>query len=149
MKKRYGLIIALLICLAPCFARAETTAADHVVSLLDTAKTATIASGQSLSDGVSVGGLRLFGIVMPAAWTDANITFQASFDDGSTWVDAYDADTISAGNEYKISAAASRFIGLDPNYFAAIPMIRLRSGTSSLPVAQAAARTITLVLRSY
>ncbi|NTU77322.1 MAG: hypothetical protein HGA90_05865, partial [Alphaproteobacteria bacterium] len=60
--------------------------------------TATIASGTSLSDAQNLGGLRLFGLVMPAAWTTANLTFQASFDGGATWGDSSSVTTSEGFN---------------------------------------------------
>lgn len=106
--------------------------------------TASIASGTSISGAINLGGLRLFAIVMPSSWTTANLTFQASYDGGTTWVNMYDA----SGTELNITASASRMIYLDPYIFSSVPMIKVRSGTSASPVNQAADRTITLVLRA-
>lgn len=105
---------------------------------------ATIASGASLSDSMNLGGLRLFGIVMPAAWTAANLTFQASFDGGTTYVDMYDYN----GLEVVATTSTSRLIVLDPVVFAAIPLLKIRSGTAASAVNQGGDRTLTLVLRS-
>lgn len=104
---------------------------------------ATIASGASLSDAITLGGLRLFGVVMPAAWTAANLTFQASFDGGTTYVDVYDYN----GLEVVATASTSRLIVLDPVVFSAIPLLKIRSGTSGTAVNQGAARTLQIVLR--
>jgi hypothetical protein len=105
---------------------------------------AVIAGGQSVSGAVSLGGLRLFGLVMPSAWTAAGVTFQMSPDGGATWNNVYDVN----GNEITVTAGTSRFIALDPANFAAVPMLKLRSGTSGTPVNQGADRTIQLVLRA-
>lgn len=104
----------------------------------------TIANGQSLSGGVSLGGLRLFGVVMPSGWTAANLTFQASVDGGASWVNLYDAN----GSEVTVTAGTSRFIALEPALFASLTHLQLRSGTSATPVAQGADRSLSLVLRS-
>ena len=88
---------------------------------------------------------RLFGIIMPAAWTTANLTFQASFDSGLTWIDIMDA----LGTEYTVTAGTSRYIPVDPTPFSAIPMLKIRSGTASTPVDQTEERTLALILRSY
>lgn len=117
--------------------------ANYVLNMLGM-ETATIASGASLSPAVNLGGLRAFGIVMPSAWTAASVSFQMSCDDGASWVDVYD----TTGAEVVIPAAASRFIALDPVVFAAIPMIRVRSGSAASPVTQGADRAIGLVTRS-
>ena len=105
---------------------------------------ATIANGTSLSGSVNLGGLRLFGIVMPAAWTAASVTFQMSVDGGATWSNMFDAN----GNELCVTVAASRFIALDPVNFAATAMIKARSGTAATPVNQGQDSVVTLVLRS-
>ena len=82
-------------------------------------------------------------IIMPATWTTANLTLQASYDGGTTWYNVYDA----YGTEVVFSAAASRFIIIDPATLFSTVMIRFRSGTSSVPVAQGGARIITVVPR--
>jgi len=113
---------------------------------------ATIAISTSLSDAVNVGqggvpgvplsGFRLVGIVMPAAWTTANLTFQVSHDNVS-FNNLYDR----SGTEYVVAAAASRAIIIPPLDFYPFTYLKVRSGTSGTPVAQDAARTITLLLK--
>ena len=120
--------------------------------------TATIASGASLSDAINLNsmapnslgqtpksGLRLFGIVMPSSWTTANLSFQASIDGGTTYVDIMDA----TGTEYVVTAGTSRFIPVDPTPFSAISLLKVRSGTTGTPVNQSGTRTLTLVLRRF
>lgn len=114
-----------------------------VMNALDVAN-ATIANGQSLSGAVNLGGLRLFGIVMPAAWTAANLTYQMSHDSGVTWINMYDVN----GSELTATAGTSRFIAIDPANFAAVPMIKIRSGTAATPVNQGADRAVQLILRA-
>jgi len=118
------------------------TPKDQVSCLTDTVATL-IANGQSLSPAVNVGGLRLCGIAMPAVWTGSALTFQMSPDGGTSWVDMYD----DAGAEFMIIAGASRYLMLDPAAFAATQWLKIRSGTSAAPVAQAADRTLNLILR--
>lgn len=103
-----------------------------------------IANGASLTDAVNLGGLRLFGVVMPAEWTTANLTFQMSPDDGATWVSLKDQN----GNEVAAAASVSTFVVLNPSQFTAVQYLRVRSGTAGTPVAQGAARSLQLVLRS-
>lgn len=110
----------------------------------------TIANGANLSSAVNfnlfqddIKGMRLFAIVMPSSWTTANLTFQASHD-GSTYNNVYDQN----GTELVVTAAASRFIYLDPTIFPAIQWLKVRSGTSSSPVNQGGNRVLTLVLRN-
>lgn len=111
-------------------------------------ETVTIANGASLSGAaVFVNGVTsLVGIVIPAAWTAAALTFQASAD-GTTYGDLYN----TAGTEVTIpssAVAASRYIALDPSDFAGIAYLKVRSGTSAAAVNQTADRTLTLVVRS-
>jgi hypothetical protein len=106
--------------------------------------TATIANGASLSGAVSLEGATPLAIVMPSAWTAANLTFQAS-EDESTYNDMYDY----AGTEVTVTAAASRHIWLSPNEWVGAKSIKVRSGTTGTPVNQGAARTITILARQY
>lgn len=106
-----------------------------------TSLAATIASGASVSGDLDLGTARLGRIVMPAAWTAADLTFQASYD-GTAWNNLYD----NVGGEYKVVAAASRSMLLPLVDMLSVRYLRLRSGTSATPVVQAAARSIVLVL---
>ncbi len=104
--------------------------------------TATIASGASLSGAADLGTGRLVGLIMPAAWTTAAITFQGSAD-GANYFDLYDDNierAIASG-----SALASRFIALPIADWLMIRSVKLRSGSSASPVPQGADRAITLV----
>lgn len=118
------------------------TIKDRFISPVDPVA-ATIASGESLSDSVVLGGLRLCGIIMPSSWTDANLTFQVSIDN-VTYQDFYDQD----GNEVTIATVEDGAYYLDPIVFATWPYVKVRSGSTTTPVNQAADREITLVLRS-
>lgn len=108
----------------------------------DTDRAATIASGESLSGVIDCLGYTLVGLQMPAAWTAAVLTFQASID-GATYADLYDED----GAEVTVQADASRAIVLDPASWAGFRYLRIRSGTSAAAVNQDAERSITLSLR--
>jgi hypothetical protein len=110
---------------------------------IPTTTTATIANGASLSGAVNLSGWTLIGIDMPASWTAANLTLQASVDN-STWDNVFD----SLGTEVTITAAASRFILLNPADFVSVRYLKVRSGTSGTPVNQGGARTITLIVRA-
>jgi hypothetical protein len=110
--------------------------------LLQSNNTIIIANGESLSGSVGLGGSTMVGIVMPATWTAANLTVQASHD-GATYNNLYD----DLGTEVTVTAAASRYIALDPSVFAGIRYLKVRSGTSGSAVNQGGDRTITLVTR--
>ena len=106
--------------------------------------TATIANGESLSGAVDLTeqGKRLLGIQMPAAWTEAGLTFQASAG-GSTYVDLY----MGAAELAIPTVVASSFVILpSANDFLGLRYLKIRSGTTGTPVNQGAARTLQLVL---
>jgi hypothetical protein len=104
---------------------------------------ATIAAGGSLSAAVRLPpGHYLSAIVMPATWTAAVITFQASAD-GVTYNDVHDI----AGTEIAVTTAAGRMIVLPPTDWYPVPFIRIRSGTSAVPVNQLAERLLGLLVR--
>ena len=94
----------------------------------------------SLSGVVYLGAKRIVGIQMPAAWDTADLTFQSS-PDGVTFTDIN-----IGGSEYSEPAAASVSISPSPSAIQA-PYIKIRSGTSGVPVVQTAAREIVLILR--
>ncbi len=112
--------------------------------------TATIANAASLSDAIDLSGasfgLReacaLVGIIMPATWTAASMTFSAS-DDNTTFRDLYD----SAGTEITYTVAASHHIRVTPSDWAGMQYLKVRSGTAGAAVAQGGARLIKLVFR--
>jgi len=111
------------------------------VSINSGAVPITIANGASLSGAVDFYVTdNPVALQMPAAWTTANLTVQASFD-GTTFTDVYSDD----GTEKVITAAASRWIYLNITQFLGVRQIKLRSGTSGSPVSQGAARTIYLI----
>lgn len=103
----------------------------------------TITNGTALSPAVPLGRGTLIGILIPAAWTAANITFQASADDAS-FADVYDA----SGAELTLTVGgAARYITLDQKLFMGFANLKIRSGTTGTPVNQGADRILTLVTR--
>lgn len=112
-------------------------------------QTAVIAESGNLSGAMDLGVVNydsgILAIDMPAAWTAANLTFQASADD-NTYDNVYDSD----GNELTVSAAADRYIVLtegERSMLRGVRFLKVRSGTSGTPVAQDAERSILLVVR--
>lgn len=103
----------------------------------------TIASGNSLSNEVKLGEKTLVGIVMPAAWDAAVLTFQATSDD-QNFSELY----TGAGIEVSLVVAAGQFIAIDPATWRGVTGIKVRSGTSALAVNQTAGRTLTLITRT-
>lgn len=104
---------------------------------------ANIPSGSSLSSAVVCSGARPKGFLIPVGWTAANVTFEISIDRGATWRILYDGK----GNEYSVLVGSKAgFYLLDPSAFDGITRLKIRSGTSVAPVAQAGARKINVVL---
>lgn len=103
--------------------------------------TVTIANGASLSDVAALGGMTLVGIIMPATWTAADLTFQASHDN-STFNNVYDADDA----EVTVEADASRYIQIAPTAYLGMNYLKVRSGTTGSPVNQGGARSVILVV---
>lgn len=104
-------------------------------------RTVTILSGASLSGAVNIGNGSLFAIQMPASWTAAGLTFQAS-SDCSAYANLYN----DAGTEVTSTAAASTYIVMaTPASWLGIRCLKVRSGTSGSPVAQGADRALTII----
>ncbi len=106
-------------------------------------QTATIAAGTALSPEVALGEKTLVGIIIPAAWITAALTFQATPDD-TNFYELYDG----AGNEVTLTGAAGQFVQVDPTKWKGITGIKLRSGTAGTPVNQTSTVTLTLVTRT-
>lgn len=111
-----------------------------VLSLFE--RIATIAAGSSLSTAINVGNRVPVGMRMPSGWTTAVLTFQGSVD-GTNFYDLYD----DGGNEISATVAANRAVVLSASAFPSFPYLKIRSGTSSAPVNQAADRVITVMCR--
>ena len=92
---------------------------------------------------MATGGQSVIGIAMPAAWTAAGVSFQVSPDGGTTWNELASASTVVA-----VTAAAGQYIYLGADMFAGVNMLKVRSGTSGVPVVQGADRIVTLILKA-
>lgn len=116
------------------------------MSSVKSVATVTIPNGGALSNAISLGEKTLVGIIVSAAWTAAGLTFQASEDNGATWLNLTD----STGTEVSIAAAgilAGGRVSIDPTPYIGVDMIRIRSGTNAAPVNQGAARVLTVIAR--
>lgn len=105
-----------------------------------------IRAGQSLSEPADLGGYDLVAVQMPPAWTAANLTFQAAEKDGGTYQDVYD----DAGGLIVVQVAASRCVVVGGTASASLRGLRFlkaRSGTPSVPVAQAEDRSLLVLIR--
>lgn len=108
--------------------------------------TATIAAGASLSDAIDLTTsdqrcARPAGIILPAGWDAADVTFSVSADGGATYFNLYD----DADNEYVVQGGASRHVALNPADFASVTNLKIRSGTAGAAVNQADAVVVTIV----
>jgi len=115
----------------------------NAVPVRSEAATATIASGASLSAAVDMQGRALTGILLPAAWTAAGVTFSVSHD-GITYGDLY-----GESGEYSLTVGASSFVGLNPGALMGFRFIKVRSGTAAAAVNQAAQRDVILMLGDF
>lgn len=109
--------------------------------------TATILSGASLSNSVDLRSRRLLGLVAPAGWTAAAMTFQGSVD-GATYADVYD----EANAEVLIAAIGANRIFMFSEALRSkldgLALIKFRSGTAAAPVPQGADRVFTVIALS-
>jgi hypothetical protein len=103
----------------------------------------TAADGQS--GVVDLTGHVPVAIAMSTSWTTASMTFLAATAESGNFQSVFG----STGDELTISADASRFIALSPLTSAGFRFLKIRSGTSGTPVAQAAERSLTLVCRPF
>lgn len=108
----------------------------------------TIANGVALSAEVNVGGKRIVGIVMPAVWTAANLSIQALLDEPAALPKApvYGEVFDQAGAAIAITAVVASYNVINAQVLPALGRIRIRSGTSAVPVNQGGIRTLRLVL---
>jgi len=115
---------------------------DTVVEAL----TATIANGAALSGAVDLKGRQIIGLITPAGWTSAAVTFSVSYD-GSTYVDLFDKDgEVSLTDSTVIGA--DRMVALDPVRLLGARYVKVRSGTAASPTNQGAERVFSVLTRS-
>lgn len=108
----------------------------------------TEAAGSSLSGAVSLSELEIVGVLFPATWVDADLSFQVSGDGGATFKNLFNGDTelVLAG-----AVNADRWCGLTDAQAATLrgwDQIKVRSGTAGAHVDQTANRTIQIKVRA-
>jgi hypothetical protein len=103
----------------------------------------TIPNGQSLSNGALVGDYRISGLQFPATWAAGGISWQASLDDGATWVEV--SDSTGAPIAYPVAGTAGAYMLLDSTKFVGLTLVKIRSGTLAAPVNQGANCVLKLV----
>ena len=85
-----------------------------------------VANGQKLGTVITTEGLQLCGIMMPAAFTGANLTFYACSD--ATGANAQEIYNSAGVVTYAV--AAGRFIAINPADFAGVQFLQIRSDTN-------------------
>jgi hypothetical protein len=102
---------------------------------------AVIPNNTALSQELDLGEHSLVGLIMPAGWTAASITFAVAPGPNQAFLPLYD----DGGTEVTITVAASRHVTLSDANIAklrAARFLKIRSGTSGAPVNQGAERQI-------
>jgi hypothetical protein len=112
--------------------------------------TATIAAGATgLSDVILLGELRLAGVIMPAAWQAASLTFQSCDTENGTFTNVYYDSGSGTATEATATVSTSRRVMFTGDLALALngcgKYIKLRSGTAALAVDQTATRSIGLI----
>ena len=105
----------------------------------------TIANGAALSDAVDLKFQVVVGLVLPAGWTSAAISFDVS-DDGTTYRSLSDKTA-----EYSVAsgaAGADKQIAIDPNVFIGVRFVKVRSGLVGAAVNQGADRVVGILHKS-
>lgn len=106
----------------------------------------TIPAGQSLSNAFAPGNGFVVGLLMPPAWTAARLTVLVSLD-GTNFHDlhVFDEPIGTTPVEFKVNVVPGAIVAIDPERMLMAQSFKLRSGTSDVPVPQAAAREFTVV----
>ena len=114
-------------------------------SPLDTTLTATIAAGASLSGAVDIGeGYTLVGLITASTWDAAAVSIEASATAGGTYVVAKDAYGVQLGSASVTGANYVTLGGILAD-LKAVRHLKIRSGTTASPVAQADETIVTLI----
>jgi hypothetical protein len=98
-----------------------------------------------LSTAVDLSAAKFIGIIMPATWVTAVLTFQVCPTINGTFTDLYDDN----GVEVSVSVAQGKAYTLNVAMWKLAPWryVKFRSGTTATPVDQTASRAITVVLK--
>ncbi len=105
----------------------------------------TIPDGQALSDNVRLGQQRIIGILMPATWASAVISFQGSNDANNDMLDLYD----ESGNELSVTAAEGQLVTFSEDFssrFDSVSNVKIRSGLTGATVNQSGGTIVGLVV---
>lgn len=108
----------------------------------------TIANGESLSDATTLNSGWPVGIVIPVAWTAADLSFDVSWDNGSTFAPLFDDGGEVTVPSAVIPTAEVRYIAIDPTKFHGATDLKIRSGLLGAEVNQGDERILTVVRAS-
>lgn len=112
----------------------------------------TLSTGASgLSDVADLGGMRLAGVEMSTAWTAADLAFLGSQQSSAAMKEVWRVADSTAPAAFIVSTTASRAIGFNSDAFRGLRFVQLASvsTSSTAAVAQAASRTLTLLLAPF
>lgn len=105
--------------------------------------TTTIPINTAISDPITLNGNVIHAIQWPSTFTGSSstsITLSGSVDNGVTYKDVYSTD----GTELLFNATQDTIQIMDPTIFTGFTHLKFRTGTSSSPTTQTAAKTITI-----
>lgn len=105
-----------------------------------------IGAGTALSAEVDIGSKSLVGIFIPATWTTASITFQAS-PDSANWYEVYTIAAAAYAVASLTGGTLAYFVAIDPAVLRGMVALKVRSGTQAAPVNQVSAVTLQLMTR--
>jgi hypothetical protein len=124
-------ILLLLLIFLPAIATAAPTATVFSDSRAQTS--AVIASGDTASGEVDLGGTVIVGLQIPTAFTGTTLKFSVSTASGGT----FQTLTDGAGNDVSKTIASSKYVGIDPTLLRGMRFVKVVSGST-----EPAARTV-------
>jgi len=101
---------------------------------------ATIASSSQVSSTINCGGFTLCGVLLPAAFSGAALTFLASVD-GTNF---YPVHSTTSGTLLSYTVAQGQYCAIDPKDFYGVNFLQIKSGSS-----EAALRTLAVSLKGF
>jgi hypothetical protein len=104
--------------------------------------TATIPAGESLSNEIDASAGKVIRIIMPAAWTPANLSFQIADLGTGPFNDVFTRD----GGEFLMACTPGKVYAIGTSEWASEGFIKVRSGSAQAPIVQDAARAFTFVV---
>lgn len=107
--------------------------------------TATIPAAASVSQNIDLVNGVVCAVVVPAVWDSADLTIEVSHD-GTTWFGVVYNDTGSQCNQIAAPSVGEIYSFALP---AMVPhrFVRIRSGTTAVPVNQSAERAVVILTR--